>query len=124
MDDGDLSADEAATCILLSLEGSALQESLLWDDATKKSPQAILRGLKQAFALEVSVSQLMGAFYECRQRPGELFTQYSHALNGHMIRLVQCDSVKPSSSEKMLEDQFVNGLRDSHLRWELRKHTE
>ncbi len=63
----------------------------------------------------------MHAFYARRQLEGEDFRDFSHALSQLLNSALQQSHSAVSDPQLALRDQFLEGIRDTTLRRELRK---
>ena len=59
-----------------------------------------------------------------KQLPGEPIASYSHGLIDLADRLLQLERKGAAERDVMLRDQFVENVRDAHLRWDLRRRIE
>lgn len=116
-----LRGEDQVDFILSLLKGSALEEIKLRMRAGAKQPSDIFSYLRDAFREKRTVPQLLNAFYARRQLEGEDLKDYSHAIS-HILNSALLQS--PSAVHDVastLRDQFVEGVRDSGLRRELRR---
>lgn len=116
-----LRGEDQVDFILSLLKGSALEEIKLRMRAGSKQPSDIFSYLRDAFREKRTVPQLLNAFYARRQLEGEDLKDYSHAIS-HILNSALLQS--PSAVHDVastLRDQFVEGVRDSGLRRELRR---
>ncbi|KAL6462436.1 hypothetical protein MHYP_G00288580 [Metynnis hypsauchen] len=103
------------------LRGSALDEVHL-----RKADGDIVKDLfvylRDAFGDKRSASQLLQNFYNCKQKEGEDIRDFSHALSQAFSCVVKQYPNSVANEKAVLRDQFVQGVRDSSLRRELRKY--
>ena len=111
---------EQANFIFSYLEGPAKEEIKLFPKSDLKEPEKIFALLQQSFGEKRSVPQLLKAFYDRRQREGETLRSYSHALRDLQAKILE-KQPKTSDSDSALRDHFLENVRDSLLRKELRK---
>lgn len=113
------SPEDGVVIILSLLRGSGLEEVRLCGEP--KTPGELFTLLQEAYAEKRSVAQLLQAFYSRHQREGEDLQEFSHALS-QVLRLALRQSPDAVSHAKTaVRDQFIEGVRDSSLRRELRK---
>lgn len=77
--------------------------------------------MRGAFRDERSTPQLLHAFYARRQLDGEDLRDYSHALSQLLNSVLQVFPGVVADTQLVLRDQFIEGVRDSTLRRELRR---
>lgn len=77
--------------------------------------------LRGAFREKRSTPQLLHAFYARRQLEGEGLRDYSHALLQLLNSALQQSADAVADVQLALRDQFIEGVRDSALRRELRR---
>lgn len=107
--------------ILSLLRGPALEEVRLCMKGQTVGPSDLYSYLRNAFGEHRSTTQLLQTFYNRKQAEGEDLRDYSHALS-QILNSVVKQSLNVIPNEKnVLRDQFIEGLRDSTLRRELRK---
>ncbi|XP_028290920.1 uncharacterized protein LOC114454569 [Gouania willdenowi] len=115
------SSEDGVDFILSLLRGSALEEIRLCIDGEPTGPSELLIWLREAYTEKRSTAQLLQAFYGRQQHVGEDFQAYSHALS-HVLRLALKQNPDAVADAKIaVRDQFIEGVRDSSLRRELRK---
>ncbi len=116
-----LNTDDQADFILTHLRGSALDEVKLRMGGETKQPSDLFSYLRGAFREKRTTSQLLHAFYARRQLEGEDFRDFSHALSQLLNSALQQSYSAVSDPQLALRDQFIEGIRDTTLRRELRK---
>lgn len=77
--------------------------------------------LRDADSERCSVAQLLQTFYGRHQLEGEDFFEYSHALSQILRSALKQNPNAVTDGKMAVRDQFVEGVRDSTLRRELRK---
>lgn len=77
--------------------------------------------MREAFREKRTVPQLLHAFYSRRQLDGEGLREFSHALSQLLNSVLQQSPPMVANAQLALRDQFVEGVRDSTLRRELRR---
>lgn len=115
-----LPSSDQANFILSYLEGPAKEEIKLFPKSDLKEPEQIFGVLQESFGEKRSVSQLLKAFYDHRQQEGETLWSYFHALRDLHTKIQKKQS-KTSNYDHALRDHFVENVRDSLFRKELRK---
>lgn len=113
--------DEQCDHILSLLRGPALEEVRLCMRGQTVTPHDLYSYLRNAFGERRSTTQLMQSFYNRKQADGEDLRDYSHALSQILSSIVKQSSNVIPNEKNVLRDQFIEGLRDSALRRELRK---
>ncbi|XP_056303592.1 uncharacterized protein LOC130215772 [Danio aesculapii] len=116
-----LNTDDQVDFILSHLRGSALDEVKLRMGGETTQPSDLFSYLRGAFREKRTIPQLLHAFYARRQSEGEDFRDFSHSLSQLLSSAIQQSPNAVSQPQLTLRDQFVEGIRDSHLRRELRK---
>lgn len=116
-----LNSEDQVDFILSHLRGSALDEIRLCMGGEIKQPQELFSYLRGAFREKRTTPQLLHAFYSRRQSDGEDFRDFSHALSQLLNAALQQSSHVVSDPQLALRDQFIEGVRDSTLRKELRR---
>lgn len=113
--------EEQCDYILSLLRGPALEEVRLCTRGQTVTRHDLYAYLRNAFGERRSTTQLLQSFYNRKQAEGEDLRDYSHALSQILSSVVkQSPNVIPNE-KSVLRDQFIEGLRDSALRRELRK---
>ncbi|KAG7460544.1 hypothetical protein JOB18_018344 [Solea senegalensis] len=107
--------------ILSLLRGPALEEVRLCMGGQSVGPSDLYSFLRNAFGEKRSITQLLQTFYNRKQAEGEDLRDYSHALSQILSSAVKQSANVIPNEKFVLRDQFIEGLRDSALRRELRK---
>ena len=105
--------------LMYHLEGAAREEVRLSEDRGNKA--AIFKILRDTFGEGLTPTQALRKFFERRQRERGSIQDYSHAL---MLLLARVERLEPDSvpdKEKLLRDQFLENLRDSQLRRDIKR---
>lgn len=113
--------EEQVDFILSLLKGSALEEVKLCMGGQPKQPSDLFSYLRGAFREKRTTPQLLHAFYARRQAEGEDLRNYSHALSQLLNSALQQSPNAVPDAQLALRDQFIEGVRDSALRRELRR---
>ncbi len=116
-----LHSQDQADFILSMLRGPALEEVKLCMRGQVWGPSDLFTCLRGAFREKRSTPQLLHAFYARRQLEGEDLRDYSHALSQLLNSALQQSSDAVADAQLALRDQFIEGVRDSALRRELRR---
>ncbi|KAM4552582.1 uncharacterized protein PAE49_013083 [Odontesthes bonariensis] len=116
-----LRTEDQVDFILSLLRGSALEEVKLCMRGWDWQPGDVYTCLREAFREKRSTPQLLHAFYARRQLDGEDLRDYSHALSRLLNTALQQSPDAVADAQLALRDQFIEGVRDSALRRELRR---
>lgn len=116
-----LAREDQVDFILSHLKGSALEEIKLRMAGQTKQPSELFSYLRAAFREKRTTPQLLHAFYARRQLDGEDLREYSHALAQLLNAVLQQSPSMVADSQLVLRDQFMEGIRDTALRRELRR---
>ena len=81
----------------------------------------IFRLLIVTFSGTKSYTEVQKKFYERRQNPEESIRDFSYALNELMQKIEQVKPESVHNRDEVLRDHFINGIRDTILRRELKK---
>ena len=98
------------------LDGEAKREIKFSPD--RNNPELIFDVLKKMFRCSKSRNTLYRQFYHRRQLESESVREYSHALMELMEQIKDRDD-DLESADRILRDQFVEGLRDDKLQGDL-----
>lgn len=116
-----LRGEEQVDFLLSSLKGSALEEVKLRMGGQPKQLRDLFSYLRDAFREKRTTPQLLHAFYARRQVDGEDLRDFSHALSQLLNLTLQQSPNAVTDVQLTLRDQFIEGVRDSTLRRELRR---
>lgn len=89
--------------------------------AQSKQPSDLFSYLREAFREKRTTPQLLHALYARRQLDGEDLRDFSHALSQLLNSALQQSPRAVADPPLALRDQFIEGVRDSTLRRELRR---
>lgn len=106
--------------ILSQLRGSALDEVKLRTHGHTQ-PSDLFLYLREAFREKRTTPQLLHAFYARRQLEGEDLKDYSHTLSQLLNSALLASPNVVSDPQRAIRDTFIEGVRDSALRRELRR---
>ena len=112
---------EALDLIVSHLDSPAKDEVKLHPASYRNTAKKIIGILKEAFGEKRSLPQLMKSFYDRKQKSDETLMEYSHALRDLFSKVTRASPSSASSEDKTLRDQFVEHVRESFLRRELKK---
>ncbi|KAK7879663.1 hypothetical protein WMY93_033628, partial [Mugilogobius chulae] len=115
------SAPERFDFVMSLLRGPALDEVRLRKADGDDVPDLFVY-LREAFGDKRSASQLLQNFYNCKQKEGEDIRSFSHALSQALSAVLKQHPNSVADEKTVLRDQFVEGVRDSSLRRELKKY--
>ena len=119
-----LSGEAAANFLLSYLDGAARLEVRCRPSAVKKDADSILVALQDVFGDKETANQLLRRFFYRKQLPGEPIASYSHGLIDLADRLQRLEPKNSAERDLMQRDQFVENVRDVHLRWDLKRRIE
>ncbi|KAK2185275.1 hypothetical protein NP493_241g06095 [Ridgeia piscesae] len=119
-----LSGEAAANFLLSYLDGPARLEVRCRPSAVKKDADSILVALEDVFGDKETANQLLRRFFYRKQLPGEPIATYSHGLIDIADRLQRLEARSSAERDVMLRDQFVENVRDMHLRWDVKRWVE
>ena len=100
------------------LDGEAKREIKFSPAADRNDPQRIFTILKNNFRCSKSLNALYRQFYHRRQFESESVREYSHVLMELMEQIKERDE-DLEQSDRILRDQFVEGLRNDKLQGDL-----
>ena len=116
-----MSPEEQCDLIISHLEGSARHEVRYRPGEATRSPQSILDILLDMFREKRSVSQLEEQFYLRKQLDGETIRSYSAVLLELLEVLTRKDPRSVNDPDRVLAEQFAEGLRERILRREIKQ---
>lgn len=119
-----LSGEAAANFIFSYLDGAARVEIRGQPSEVREDAEKILVALEEVYGDKENANQLLRRFFYRRQLPGEPITSYSHGLIDIADRIHRLAPKSVAERDTMLRDQFVENVRDVHLRWELKRRIE
>lgn len=111
---------EQLSFVLQNLEGPAKREAKLHVQKDSNVDD-IFRLLIVTFSGTKSYTEVQKKFYERRQNPEESIRDFSYALNELMQKIEQVKPESVHNRDEVLRDHFINGIRDTILRRELKK---
>uniref|UniRef100_A0A6P8J6M8 Uncharacterized protein LOC116306938 n=1 Tax=Actinia tenebrosa TaxID=6105 RepID=A0A6P8J6M8_ACTTE len=115
-----MTAGEQVEFIVSHLDGPAREEIRLHPREDQNNPKKLTEILKKEFGEKHSLPELFKMFYNRKQKDQESLREYSHALAALFERIRQ-KSPADSLTDATLRDQFVDNVKDSLLRKELKK---
>ncbi len=124
LDSNSLSGKKAGCYVFTSLEGNARDEIRGRGTETRESHTVIFDALREVFGEKKTAGQLRQSFYSRHQEEGESFLAFSHGLTSLADRLIRLGAYKSEERDQLLRDQFVEGICNPQLRWELGKMVE
>lgn len=104
-----------------NLGGQAKDEIRLRPRLERDTAENILKIIKDAFASTETLGALQQQFYQRDQKHGESLQNYSLALMKLLDKIVAKDENAVTDFDEMLKERFVEGIRDSSLRREIRR---
>lgn len=115
------SANDKYDFVMSLLKGAALEE-MRFRSGGKSLPVAdLFKYLREAFRDKRCIAQLLHDLYNRKQKDGEDILGYSHALCQILRVVLKQDPNALANEQKVLRDQFIEGLSDPLLKRELRK---
>ena len=111
---------EQLSFVLQNLEGPAKREAKLHVQKDSNVDD-IFRLLIATFSGTKSYTEVQKKFYESRQNQEESIRDFSYALNKLMQKIEQVKPESVHNRDEVLRDLFINGIRDTILRRELKK---
>ena len=124
LDANSLKDSKAANFIVAALSGQARDEIRGREKATRDDPSLIFTALHSVFGETKRLSQLCQLIYSRRQEQHESLLDFAHALTALVDHLSRKGGWKPSEKGVILRNQFIEGVLDTQLRWELTKKVE
>lgn len=109
---------EQALFVYDLLDGEAKREIKFSPTADRNDPERIFEILKSNFKCSKSVNALYRQFYHRRQFESESVREYSHVLM-ELMENIQDKDESLEQSDRILRDQFVEGLRNDKLQGDL-----
>ena len=119
-----LEGEAAASFVISYLDGAARSEIRCQPNDVRTDADLIFRALDEVYGEKETANQLLRRFFFRRQMAGEPIAAYSHGLVEIANRINRLVPKPDEERDSMLRDQFVENLRDAHLRWELRRRIE
>ena len=109
--------------ILSHVSDAVIDEIHCHPKEVQEDPKKLLEALRQTYSDNRSISQLLGQFYDTRQREGETVRSFSHRLRRSFDNLTkkQKQEKRRPMEEDLLRDHFVSHLRSSILRKKLKE---
>ncbi len=117
----DQTREEQLDFIISLPRGPILEEVRLCVGNQSRQASNLFTFLWEAFGERRSETQLLQMFYNRKQLEGEDLLNYSHALSRLLSSVTKQSPGGLANDQGILRDQFVEGVRDSALRRELRK---
>ena len=106
--------------VLSGLEGEAKREILILPAEQRQTARLIFDKLDELYGDRVPASVLRSLYFSCTQAAGETTRTFALRLQETFRRLQNKDPRGIGNVDVLLRDQFVDGLRDTTLRRELR----
>ena len=119
-----LSGEAAANFLLSYIDGAARLEVRCRPSAVQKDADSLLVALDDVFGDKENAIQLLRRFFHRKQLPGEPIASYLHGLIDIADRLQRLEPRSSAERDVMLRDQFVENVRDVHLRWDMKRRIE
>ena len=103
------------------LEGAARLEIKFREQSVKGDVKQIIAVLRELYGCSKSYVSLQQKFFDRKQKEGESFQDYSHALMALIEQIKTCNPQAMSNPQVLLRDQFCENVRDHMLRRELKR---
>lgn len=116
-----MSAADRAFFLFDHLEGEAREEIRYRSAIEREDPEKIIFALRELYGCSQSCVALQEAFFSRRQHEGETLLEFSLALMGLLERVKQRSPSGLPNADPLLRDQFVEHVRESGLRRELKQ---
>lgn len=116
-----LSGEDQVDFIPSLLKGPALEEVILRMGGQAQQTSDLFLYLRAAFREKRTTPQLLHSFYARQQSEGEDLRDYSHALSQLLNAVLQQSPSIVADAQLVVRDQFIEGIRVSPLRRELRR---
>lgn len=116
-----MSITEQALFVYDHLDGEAKTEIKFRQTADKNDPERIFTILTEIYGCSQSYINLQKQFFQRRQLEGESLREYSHALLSLMELIKRKSSTLIPNPDQLVRDQFIEHVRDSMLRRELKR---
>ncbi|KAK3104739.1 hypothetical protein FSP39_008981 [Pinctada imbricata] len=115
------SKDSHVGFIMDHLTGNAKTEIRLGPNEQRESGEQILNALEQLYHSKDTITQLQQKFYQRDQQQGETLESYSLALMTMVDQITRRSGKEMPEKDKVLIERFIDGIKDQHLRQELRR---
>lgn len=116
-----MSPAEQALFVYDHLDGEAKTEMKFRPEADRKDHNQIFKILLEIYGCSQSYIGLQKQFFQRRQLEGESLREFSHSLLSLMEVINRRNPTAVPNSDHLVRDQFVEHVRDSMLRRELKR---
>ena len=116
-----MGGDEALDFVLSHLDSPAKEEVKLFASSERNTFEKVCDILSLSFGEKRSLPSLLKLFYERTQGHDESLMNFSHALRELFAKVTTKYAPAQADRDTTLRDQFIEGVRDSLLRKELKK---
>lgn len=116
-----LNEQQKAHFVLSNLEGDARREIMTRSATDRDTATKIFNALSELYGCTVSAAALRTQFFNCRQEVGQSLKSFSLRLRELFSRLKEKNAIGLREGDIVLRDQFIMGLKDEHVRRELRQ---
>lgn len=103
------------------LEGAAREEVKLRPECDRNTVEKLVSILQEVFGVKATGVQLQRQFFECKQRSSQSLRDFSHHLMELLNKVVSKCNHLGLSKDRLLCDQFAEGVSDQFLRKHLKK---
>lgn len=114
-----MAEEQKVTVLVSQLSGAAQREVKSWPATDKRTVKDIFVKLKSAFETRTA-SEVKMQFFGCRQRAQDTVRDYALNLQEALRAVKQIDPDSVQNEDKMLKEQFVEGLLSGSSKAQLR----
>ncbi|XP_073528865.1 uncharacterized protein [Phyllobates terribilis] len=114
-----LTEEQKVSILVAQLIGAAQREVKSWPPGRKRTVREILARLKDTFDTRTS-AEIKLRFYGCKQRAHESIRDYALNLQEALRAIKQADPDSVGNEDKLLTEQFIEGLLCNAHRTQLR----
>lgn len=118
-----LASNVQADVAIQSLEGEAKRQVLILPETERDAFEKIVTVLKELYGDKMPASVLRSMCFSCRQELPETVQEFALRLQELFQKLRKRDPEGTPNSDRLLREQFIDGLTDRFLRRELRMLT-
>ncbi|XP_073418046.1 uncharacterized protein [Dendrobates tinctorius] len=114
-----LSEDQKVNILIGQLTGAALREVKAWQATDKETVAKVLAKLRSTFDTRPA-AEIKMRFFGCKQRAPDSIRDYALNLQEALRAVKQDDPDSVKEEDKLLKEQFIEGLLSSTHRGQLR----
>ena len=112
---------DAVDFLAYHLEGPAKDEVRLRPSEEWSTPENLFKVLRASFGEQLTATQALRKFFERQQQERESVQDFAHALMVLQARVERLEPSATAEKDKLLRDQFLENLRDSSLRRDVKR---